>query len=107
MKPGDMVLDRISGFKGVATCRPEYLNGCVRWQISPQELHDGKPPFRGACSGVLSAAWRAAPTAVPWHSRWSREPASASPCASGRPLVRCCGPGRLGDGGDQEGGLSL
>jgi hypothetical protein len=43
MKLGDVVKDRISGFKGVATCRLEYLNGCVRWQVSPQELHDGKP----------------------------------------------------------------
>jgi len=43
MKLGDVVKDRISGFKGVATCRLEYLNGCVRWQVSPQELHEGKP----------------------------------------------------------------
>jgi hypothetical protein len=43
MKLGDVAVDRISGFKGVATCRLEYLNGCVRWQVSPQELHDGKP----------------------------------------------------------------
>jgi hypothetical protein len=43
MRLGDVAVDRISGFKGVATCRLEYLNGCVRWQISPQELHDGKP----------------------------------------------------------------
>jgi hypothetical protein len=43
MKLGNIAMDRISGFKGVATCRLEYLNGCIRWQITPQELHDGEP----------------------------------------------------------------
>ena len=43
VKLGDVVRDRISGFAGVATSRTEYLNGCVRWQVSPQHLHDGKP----------------------------------------------------------------
>lgn len=43
MKLGDIVMDKISRFKGVATCRLEYLNGCIRWQVTPQELHEGKP----------------------------------------------------------------
>ena len=40
---GDVVKDKISGFTGVATCRLEYLNGCVRWAVHPRILHEGKP----------------------------------------------------------------
>jgi hypothetical protein len=43
MKLGDVVRDKISGFSGVATCRLDYLNGCVRWQVQSQSLHEGKP----------------------------------------------------------------
>jgi len=43
MQLGDVIRDKISGFTGVATSRTEYLNGCIRWAISPQQLHEGKP----------------------------------------------------------------
>jgi hypothetical protein len=43
MKLGDVVRDKISGFSGVATCRLDYLNGCVRWAVSPRILHEAKP----------------------------------------------------------------
>lgn len=43
MKLGDEVRDKISGFTGIATARLEYLNGCVRWQVTTQILHDSKP----------------------------------------------------------------
>jgi hypothetical protein len=43
MNLGDVVRDKISGFSGVATGRLEYLNGCVRWAISPRILHEAKP----------------------------------------------------------------
>jgi hypothetical protein len=43
MKLGNVVVDKISNFKGVLSGRHEYLNGCVRWSVSPQELHEGKP----------------------------------------------------------------
>jgi hypothetical protein len=43
MRLGDVVRDKISGFTGVATCRLEYLNGCVRWQVTTRTLHDAKP----------------------------------------------------------------
>jgi hypothetical protein len=42
MKLGDVMRDRVSGFIGVATSRTEWLNGCVRWGLSPQKLHEGK-----------------------------------------------------------------
>ncbi len=42
MKLGDVVRDKISGFTGVLTCRLLYLNGCVRWSVSPRILHDAK-----------------------------------------------------------------
>ena len=35
---GDVVKDRISGFKGVATCCSTWLNGCVRWTLQPEKL---------------------------------------------------------------------
>lgn len=41
--PGDKVKDRISGLTGIATSRTEFLYGCVRVAVQPQELKDGKP----------------------------------------------------------------
>jgi hypothetical protein len=43
VKLGDKVKDRITGFTGIATGRHEYLTGCTRITIEPQELKDGKP----------------------------------------------------------------
>jgi hypothetical protein len=42
IKLGDRVTDKITGFKGIAVARCEYLNGCVRYEIQPEELNDGK-----------------------------------------------------------------
>lgn len=35
--------DKITGFQGVLTSRCEFLTGCNRYCIQPQELKDGKP----------------------------------------------------------------
>lgn len=43
IKPGDLVQDKITGFKGIAVVRSEWLNGCIRIQVQPQVLHEGKP----------------------------------------------------------------
>jgi len=43
VKLGNFYTDRITGFKGIATGRTEYLYGCVRVQLEPQGLKDGKP----------------------------------------------------------------
>lgn len=40
---GERVRDLITGFAGVATARVEYLNGCVRIEVTPKALHEGKP----------------------------------------------------------------
>lgn len=40
---GDVVRDRITGFRGVVVARTEWLNGCVRVTVQPQELREGKP----------------------------------------------------------------
>lgn len=41
---GDVVRDRISGFKGVVVCLAEWLNGCERVTVQPQKLKsDGSP----------------------------------------------------------------
>lgn len=35
--------DKITGFTGILTARCEFLTGCNRYCIQPQELKDGKP----------------------------------------------------------------
>ncbi len=40
---GDKVKDLISGFEGIATGRSEWLYGCTRITVTPQDLHEGKP----------------------------------------------------------------
>lgn len=39
---GDKVRDSISGFTGIVMSRTEFLYGCVRVGVAPQELKDGK-----------------------------------------------------------------
>ena len=43
LKLGSFVRDKISGFTGITTSRSEFLYGCVRCQVTPKELHEGKP----------------------------------------------------------------
>lgn len=40
---GMKVRDRLSGFTGVAVARVEFLYGCTRIGIEPEELFEGKP----------------------------------------------------------------
>lgn len=40
---GDKVRDRITGLTGIAIGRTEWLFGCVRMIVQPQELREGKP----------------------------------------------------------------
>lgn len=40
---GKMYRDTVTGLKGVAVSRHEYMNGCVRISLQSRELHDGKP----------------------------------------------------------------
>lgn len=40
---GDKVKDRITGFTGIVVARTEWLYGCVRCTVQPQETKDGKP----------------------------------------------------------------
>ena len=39
---GDRVKDRITGFEGIAIAKVIPLNGCVRYEVKPQGLKDGK-----------------------------------------------------------------
>jgi hypothetical protein len=43
IKLGDVAADTISGFEGVVVSKTEWLNGCVRLQLAPRKLHEGKP----------------------------------------------------------------
>ncbi len=42
-KLGDKAKDKITGFSGILTARCEFLTGCNRYCIQPQELKDGRP----------------------------------------------------------------
>jgi hypothetical protein len=43
IKIGDLARDSVTGFEGVVVAAHEYLHGCKRFSIQPQQLHDGKP----------------------------------------------------------------
>ena len=38
---GQQVIDPLTGFTGIVTCRSEYLHGCVRLCVQPRSLHNG------------------------------------------------------------------
>jgi len=40
---GMRVKDKITGFKGVAVYKADYIHGCSRFGVQPQELKDCKP----------------------------------------------------------------
>lgn len=40
---GDLAQDTITGFKGVVICVSDWLHGCKRLTLQPEELKDGKP----------------------------------------------------------------
>lgn len=42
VKLGERYRDTVSGWEGIATARYEYMNGCVRIEISHKDK-DGKP----------------------------------------------------------------
>lgn len=39
---GDKVKDTITGFEGVIISKVIHINGCVRYEVKPQGLKDGK-----------------------------------------------------------------
>jgi len=43
IKLGEKGKDIVSGFVGIATARTEWLNKCIRIQLTSQKLKDGKP----------------------------------------------------------------
>jgi hypothetical protein len=64
---GDRVKDAISGFKGIVTGRYEYLYGCVRCAVRPEELSKEGTPAESQTfdEGQLEVVKRAAVTASP------------------------------------------
>lgn len=44
IKLGDVVEDKVTGFKGIVTVVSEYLNGCCRMGVQPRVDKDGKVP---------------------------------------------------------------
>jgi len=47
IKLGQEVRDNITGFRGVAVCRSEWLHGCERLVVQPPISKDGKLPETG------------------------------------------------------------
>ena len=41
---GSEVCDSVSGFKGIATAKHQYINGCTRITVQPKVDKDGKLP---------------------------------------------------------------
>jgi hypothetical protein len=41
---GSEVRDRVTGFKGIAVAKVEYINGCIQYGIRGKILKDGKFP---------------------------------------------------------------
>jgi len=41
---GNEVRDIVTGFKGIAVARVEYINGCVQYCVKPQTGEDNKMP---------------------------------------------------------------
>ena len=41
---GKKVKDSISGFRGVLTARTEYINGCIQYEITPDDVVNGRIP---------------------------------------------------------------
>ena len=39
---GQIAKDKITGFQGILTARCEFLTGCNRYCIQPQDLRDGR-----------------------------------------------------------------
>ncbi len=44
IKLGQKVKDIVSGFTGIAICRMEYLNGCVRYTVQAKKTKDNEVP---------------------------------------------------------------
>ena len=36
IKLGDKVKDKVTGLEGIATCRTEFLNGCIQIELTPR-----------------------------------------------------------------------
>lgn len=43
IKLGQVVKDRITGYKGVVISETRWLNGCLRYMVQSQKLVDDKP----------------------------------------------------------------
>jgi hypothetical protein len=71
----------LTGFSGIATARSEWLYGCARICIEPEELHDGKPIERQwfdeqrvevvsrDCPAVSKNSRAATTPSMPWRER--------------------------------------
>ncbi len=44
IKLGDLVMDKYTGFKGIAIARHSYINGCDRYTLQPQVDSEMKLP---------------------------------------------------------------
>lgn len=40
IKLGTKVVDKVTGFEGIATSRVEYINGCIQYGVTPKVKKD-------------------------------------------------------------------
>lgn len=40
IKLGTKVIDKVTGFEGIATSRVEYINGCIQYGVTPKVKKD-------------------------------------------------------------------
>ena len=38
IKLGDKVVDKVTGFEGIATSKIEFLNGCIQYAVQPKGI---------------------------------------------------------------------
>jgi len=43
---GDEVMDRITGFRGIITCRSQWISNCNTYGVMSRDLKDGVPMER-------------------------------------------------------------
>jgi hypothetical protein len=75
LKLGDRAKDKISGFTGVVVAITNWLNGCQRVTIQPEELKDGRP--------IENCTFDAEQVEIVAHAM----PAEAEPVAKGGPSI--------------------
>ena len=79
---GDRARDLVSGFTGIVTSKTIYLNGCIRYGLTPEATKDGRPidavwfdENELTVDAKAAAGWGLAKKKVPVHGPRGGDPA--------------------------------